>query len=224
MSALFAIIICFEGKLVLSLTRCQPPSPPRPLPGFGISTMRPILPTTHQRKEEVITPYMLGLNCLKASVIWFIYRWLHLPLWWLLWLWAKGSVGTVFLSCCPKNKTIIISLFLLSRNKCLFKKDMSYYCDIHAIKYENQGCALSKIEGSPALWTCKIQGAQHMICMKNLRFSSCPRAKVRHQGPTLKTNYSSAYELKKVGLLWTLDSHIYQVESTVEPLLWDTSS
>ena len=46
-----------------------------------------------------------------------------------------------------------------------------------------QGCALRKIEGSPVLWNCKIQGAQHMICMKTLRFSSRPRAKVRRQGP-----------------------------------------
>ena len=46
-----------------------------------------------------------------------------------------------------------------------------------------QGCALRKIEGSPVLWTCKIQGALHMICMKNLRFSSRPGAKVRRQGP-----------------------------------------
>ena len=29
-----------------------------------------------------------------------------------------------------------------------------------------QGCSLRKIEGSPVLWTCKIQGAQHMICVK----------------------------------------------------------
>ena len=46
-----------------------------------------------------------------------------------------------------------------------------------------QGCALRKIEGSPVLWNCKIYGARHMICMKNLRFSSCPKAKVRCQGP-----------------------------------------
>ena len=46
-----------------------------------------------------------------------------------------------------------------------------------------QGCGLTKIEGSPVLWTCKIQGAQHMICTKNLRFSSCPGAKVGRQGP-----------------------------------------
>ena len=46
-----------------------------------------------------------------------------------------------------------------------------------------QGCALRKIEGSPVHWTCKIQGAQHMICMKNLRFSSHPGAKVWRQGP-----------------------------------------
>ena len=46
-----------------------------------------------------------------------------------------------------------------------------------------QGCALRKIEGCPVLWTCKIYGAQHMICMKNLRFSIHPRAKVGRQGP-----------------------------------------
>ena len=46
-----------------------------------------------------------------------------------------------------------------------------------------QGCALRKIEGSPVLLNCKIQGAHHMICLKNLRFSSRPRAKVRRQGP-----------------------------------------
>ena len=46
----------------------------------------------------------------------------------------------------------------------------------------NQGCALRKIEGSPVLWACKIQGAQHMICMKKLWFSSRPRTKVRCQG------------------------------------------
>ena len=49
--------------------------------------------------------------------------------------------------------------------------------------HTNQGCALRKIEGSPVLWACKIQGAQHMICMKKLWFSSHPRTKVRFQGP-----------------------------------------
>ena len=50
-------------------------------------------------------------------------------------------------------------------------------------KYQIQGCALSKIEGSPVLWTCEIQCAQHMISMKKLRFSSRPRTKVRRHGP-----------------------------------------
>ena len=49
--------------------------------------------------------------------------------------------------------------------------------------HTNQGCALRKTEGSPVLWACKIQGVQHMICMKKLWFSSRPRTKVRHQGP-----------------------------------------
>ena len=40
-----------------------------------------------------------------------------------------------------------------------------------------QGCALRKIGGS------QIQGAQHMISMKKLRFSSRLRTKVRRQEP-----------------------------------------
>ena len=43
-----------------------------------------------------------------------------------------------------------------------------------------QGCVLRrKIEGSPVLVNCKIWGAQHMICMKKLRFPSPSKAKVR---------------------------------------------
>ena len=42
-----------------------------------------------------------------------------------------------------------------------------------------QCCALRNVEGSPVLWTCEIHGAQRMICMQKLRFSSCQRAKVR---------------------------------------------
>ena len=47
-----------------------------------------------------------------------------------------------------------------------------------------QGCALRKIEGSPALWTCEIQCAQQMISMKKQRFSSRLRTKVTHVGVT----------------------------------------
>ena len=45
-----------------------------------------------------------------------------------------------------------------------------------------QGCALRKIEGSPALWTCEIQCAQQMISVKKRRFSSWPRTKVTDVG------------------------------------------
>ena len=47
-----------------------------------------------------------------------------------------------------------------------------------------QGCALRKIEGSPALWTCEIQCAQQMISMKKQRFSSRLRTKVTDVGAT----------------------------------------
>ena len=40
----------------------------------------------------------------------------------------------------------------------------------------------STVEGNSVLWTCKIQGAQHMICMKKLQCSSRPWAKVGRQG------------------------------------------
>ena len=46
-----------------------------------------------------------------------------------------------------------------------------------------QGCATKKIEASPVMWSCKTQGARHIISMKNMRFSSHPRAKVRQQRP-----------------------------------------
>ena len=46
-----------------------------------------------------------------------------------------------------------------------------------------QGCALRKIQGSPVLWICEIQGTQHMICMKIVRFSSSPRANVKRHRP-----------------------------------------
>ena len=42
---------------------------------------------------------------------------------------------------------------------------------------------LKKIEGSPVLWTCDIQCAQHMISMKKLRFSSPLRITIRRHGP-----------------------------------------
>ena len=48
--------------------------------------------------------------------------------------------------------------------------------------FKVQGCALREGRREPRLWTCKISGAQHMICMKKVRFSSRPGAKVRHQG------------------------------------------
>ena len=47
-----------------------------------------------------------------------------------------------------------------------------------------QGCALRKIEGSPALWTCEIQCAQQMISVKKQRFSSRPTTKVTDAGAT----------------------------------------
>ena len=50
--------------------------------------------------------------------------------------------------------------------------------------YLVQGCAIRKIEGTPVLCTCKIQDAQHVICMKNMRFSQSPKSKSQAPGAT----------------------------------------
>ena len=54
-----------------------------------------------------------------------------------------------------------------------FKSKKIYLC---------QSCTLRKIEGRQVPWTCKIWGAQHIICMQNVRFSSHGREKVRPPG------------------------------------------
>ena len=64
-----------------------------------------------------------------------------------------------------------------------------------------QGCAPRKIEGSPVLRTCKIRGAQHMICMKNLRFSSRPWAKVWRKGPMGSAKAQSCF-LQYINCKW----------------------
>ena len=56
-----------------------------------------------------------------------------------------------------------------------------YYLSVYSMPF--QGRALRKTEGSPLLWTCEIQCAQHMIFLKKLSFSSRPRATGRRQGP-----------------------------------------
>ena len=71
-------------------------------------------------------------------------------------------------------------------------------CQLQDIDHQKiQGCTLRKIEGSPVLWTCKIQCAQHMISMKKLRLSSCPRTKVRRHG--LCKNTALQFYLKTTG-------------------------
>ena len=49
-------------------------------------------------------------------------------------------------------------------------------------KYWCQGCALRKIEGSPVLWTCEILGAQHIISIEKVTFSSRPGANLVANG------------------------------------------
>ena len=75
-------------------------------------------------------------------------KWVHAENWYILkllnfdsWSW-QGFVST----CDVLN--------------CLFPLDVQNEIQL-------QGCALKKIEGSPVLWTCEIQCAQHMISMKS---------------------------------------------------------
>ena len=49
-------------------------------------------------------------------------------------------------------------------------------------KYWCQGCALRKIVGSPVLWTCEILGAQHIISIEKVTFSSRPGANLVAKG------------------------------------------
>ena len=60
-----------------------------------------------------------------------------------------------------------------------------------------QGCALRKIEGSPALWTCEIQCAQQMISVKKQRFSSWPRTKVTDVGAKGHRAWSWSIKMQK---------------------------
>ena len=68
------------------------------------------------------------------------------------------------------------------------KSNCKYWCNV--IEYSltldifvGHGCAPKKIEASPVLWACKTQSTQHIISMKNMRFSSHPRSKVRQKEP-----------------------------------------
>ena len=58
------------------------------------------------------------------------------------------------------------------------------------------------IKGCPVLWTCKIQGAQHLISMKKLRFLSCPKPKVRCQGPVSTARGYPRPVLRSIAVLW----------------------
>ena len=46
-----------------------------------------------------------------------------------------------------------------------------------------QGCALRKFKGSAVVLTCETLGAKHVICIKNLRFSSHREQRLGAKGP-----------------------------------------
>ena len=52
-----------------------------------------------------------------------------------------------------------------------------------------------KIEGSPVLWTCEIQGAQHMICMKKTYFLVNREQKLGTTGHWALLEHSPAHGL-----------------------------
>ena len=69
------------------------------------------------------------------------------------------------------------------------------HCPI-TYKYLFQGCALRKIEGSPVLWTCEIQGAQHIISIEKSNILWSPRSKIRCQGlPDTASPHSPVFAL-----------------------------
>ena len=90
------------------------------------------------------------------------------------------------------------------------------------MRYISPGCALKKIEGSPLLLNHKIYGAQHMICMKKVRFSSRPRAKVGAWGQQAQLKHRAVSSFKNnrglVALLlqiiyckWCLQQSLYLI-------------
>ena len=74
-------------------------------------------------------------------------------------------------------KNTCIYLYIYKKREHEWYDVMSGFCNLGITCRPSQGCTLKKIEGSPVLWTCEIQCAQHMISMKKLRFSSHPRTK-----------------------------------------------
>ena len=72
----------------------------------------------------------------------------------------------------------------------------------------SQGCALRKIEGSPALWTCEIQCAQQMISVKKQRFSSRPGTKVTDAGTTGHRAQPWSWSIKMQNWMRPIFSHL----------------
>ena len=50
-----------------------------------------------------------------------------------------------------------------------YAKNSHNITEYHFLIQHEQCCALRKIEGTPVLWICTIQGAQHMICLKKTK-------------------------------------------------------
>ena len=92
--------------------------------------------------------------------------------------WSSSSEGVLFvggwllLSSCSRARLRLLSpapcfsISLMSRSfykqkKPLLLKPIHMNC-VHNL----QGCALRKIEGSPVLWTCEIQGTQHLVAAR----------------------------------------------------------
>ena len=50
-----------------------------------------------------------------------------------------------------------------------YAKNSHNITEYHFLIQHEQCCALRKIEGTPVLWICKIQGAQYMICLKKTK-------------------------------------------------------
>ena len=103
-----------------------------------------------------------------------------------------------------------------------------YLSEIPALVATIQGCALRKIVRSPVLWSYKMYGAQHMFCMKKLRFSSHLRAEGRRQGPlgSVRAQLCNNNELLNktcYDSLMVFGDHCIEVKQ-MKLCLWEVSS
>ena len=91
--------------------------------------------------------------------------------------WCSWNVTLLYCPGWGSCRWVLTNLYQFFNKSVVFNSELK-------IKGNHQGCAQRKTEESPLLWTCEIQGAQHIdFCEKKvIRFPSWLRAKGSRQG------------------------------------------